>query len=364
MKNSKLYKPLLSGLLTAIFLTGFTGEEKYVELDGYLNGRSSAAFANNNRNIRTVLAKGTRGSILGFKKLPSGNFGLKIKVLNGPKTGETLWVYHKVKDSDLTLYKAAPQEGHFPMSTNAIDQAQTAVTIRNTQARVDQSPGPSPAQTAVALINRSAQKLNTTMSDVCRSCDTVAAAKERPLLRAPRGTMANACSDLMDPQGELGPQGQALYSVMAEPDYARHFTADNALGGFCPKFNELNDREKLTAWTWFWTSLAMEESSCNATQIHATTFQDRKGVTRVLNPREGFGYWALERDRNIRSWRGEACSRIGTPEGQARCAIDIMKKTQLAKGISAVSKTASYWGPIRRGSAQLIPHMKRLSLCF
>lgn len=212
------------------------------------------------------------------------------------------------------------------------------------------------------LINESNQRLQPAES--CRDCTTQISSRSESLLRPGSRSMAKACSQLMDAQGDLGPSGQSLFSIMAEPPYREMYTRPDALGSFCPNFNQLTDKEKLLAWTWFWTALAKEESSCNPTQKHGTTYRDKQGQIRVLNPREGYGLWALERDRNVRRWRGQACSNIGTVEGQARCSIDIMMKTQLNKGRTAGVNSMSYWGPVRRGHSQIMPHMRRLSLCF
>lgn len=360
----------MSGLLSAFLLTGFSGREKYVELESLVNGRSSADFSGRSQNVRNVLSKGTRGEILESKKLASGNFGLRIKVLNGPNTNQVYWVYHKVNDSDLALYETTNWNHSSPRKTASVAEATGVETLRDTQAKADVKRDTIPAasqeeaQDAIDLIAHSTEKLKQTAQGSCRDCETTAAARELPLLRAPKKAMSKACTDFMNNEGELGQQGQAVLSIMAEPDYARHFTASNSLGAFCPKFNTLTQSQKLTAWTWFWTSLAMEESSCIATKEHATTYTDRQGNIRVLNPREGYGFWALERDRNVRHWRGEACRDIGTPDKQARCAIDIMMKTQLSRGRTAGINSSSYWGPVRRGQTQIIPHMRRLTLCF
>lgn len=342
-----------------MLLAGFTGKEKYVELEGYLNGRSSASFTAGSNNVVETLQAGTRGEILEYKKLPSGNYGLRIKVLNGNNANNVLWVYHKVSDSDLALYEQVPQGWGQGRSVASVEKARGVQTTRETQARSDSS------RQAVDLINQSNKNLRTAGEPACVNCSIAPVAGQRSLLRPPttRG-MSKACSNLMNSDGALGPQGQSVFSIMAESKYVNYFTAPYALGNFCPKFNTLSKSQKLHAWTWFWTALAKEESSCNVTQRHGTTYRDKAGNLRILNPREGYGLWALERDRNVRSWRGAACSDISTAAGQARCSIDIMMKTQLSKGRTAGVNSMSYWGPVRRGNSQLMPHMRRLSLCF
>ena len=358
------------GLLLAALLVGFSGKEKFVELDGYLNGRSSASFTARDRNILKVLNKGTRGEILEYKKLPSGNYGLKIKAINGTSAGGTFWVYHNVKNSDLALFESVPSSWGVANSraVSSVERAKGVETKRETQARTEQPAGnlssASPAR-AIELIGKSNAQVQRAGESTCNNCTTAPpTAGQRAIVRSSGKQMPRACSALMDNSGQLGPHGQSIYSIMAESQYQRHFTANNSLGQFCPKFNQLNNQDKLIAWTWFWTALASEESGCNPTITHATHYRDRSGRVKVLNPVEGYGLWAMEKDRNVRRWRGAACSDIGTVAKQARCSIDIMASTQLTKGRTAGINNMSYWGPVRRGNSQIIPHMRRLSLCF
>jgi hypothetical protein len=107
MKN-KLPTILLTLSLTA--LLGFdVGQE--VELDKYLNARTDPNFLKYNKNIKTTLAKGTTGEVLEVKKFNSGNAGIKMKVTNGPKSGQSYWVYYNTKTPAIKLTdKKAPKE--------------------------------------------------------------------------------------------------------------------------------------------------------------------------------------------------------------------------------------------------------------
>lgn len=372
----KIPKLLFTSLLSTFLLVGFSGKEKYLELDGYLNGRSSSDFSKGARNVINVLDKGTRGEITEVKKLPSGNYGFRLKVINGSLQGKSFWVYHNVKNSDLKMFEQIPDNWANAASyeTKNVEQARAVETVRSTPARPEKDVAPPPARTkmieqntddVMTLIAASNKKVQKVGEPVCTTClENTHTAKESTLKPAKTRRMSEACSLFVNNNGELGPHGQSVMSIMASPKYVQHFTADNSLGGFCPKFNTLSDSQRLMAWTWFWTALAMEEASCDPTQIHGTTYKDRQGQIKILNPREGYGLWALERDRNVRAWRGEACKNISTVEGQARCTIDIMVDRQLARGRTAKMSSGSYWGPIHRGDTQLLPHMRRMSQCF
>jgi hypothetical protein len=92
MKNTKFITSLTILLLLLAFKAG-----DQIELLNYLNARSDSKFSKFDKNIEAVLDKGTKGEILEARKMPSGNFGLKIKIANGPKAGEAYWVYHNLK---------------------------------------------------------------------------------------------------------------------------------------------------------------------------------------------------------------------------------------------------------------------------
>jgi hypothetical protein len=169
----------------------------------------------------------------------------------------------------------------------------------------------------------------------------------------------------MDQNGNVGVWGESFLKILAEQPYSQSFAADNALGKFCPKFNSLSPERRLQAQLWFWTALAQEESGCDPNIIHQTHYASKDGSTRRLNPRLGWGLWALEYDANVRARsRGPACRDIKSVEGQARCSIDIMQKKHYNEGRTASVSRGSYWGPIHRGNSQILPHMKRFEECF
>ncbi|MFM6929135.1 MAG: hypothetical protein ACKOX6_11765 [Bdellovibrio sp.] len=394
MKISKLYKPLMSGLLCTLLLSGFTGKEKYIELEGLANGRSSANFKRSG-NVLTTLPRGTHGEIMKATKLRSGNYGIKIKILNGPNAGRTMWVYHRMNgNSTLALYKKIPSNWDSSSQTEAKSEtrpeprseekqnrtndptrAVATLTIRETRTAIDnqdttatETPAARESSTqneeiselsALSAIDDTNKRLRNEKADneECADC-AITASGRRSLLRPGHRAMAPACNALMNSQGQIGPSGQIVYDVLNSPNNRSAYTKRNALGSFCPNFNQLSDSDKLIAWTWFWTALAREESACDPYIVHAT----RSGG-RIINPRVGYGLWAMEQSSNIRRGRGPECSDISTIKGQARCAIEIMKDTQLDNGETA-HDGGSYWGPIRRAHRQIIPHMKRLTLCF
>ncbi|QLY24553.1 hypothetical protein HW988_13975 [Bdellovibrio sp. KM01] len=383
MEITKLYKRILAGTLCISLLSGFTGKEEYVELKGMLNGRSSGSFTRGDNNIVTTLTRGTRGEILETKKLRSGSFGIKIKVLNGRSQGEEMWVYHKEGASDLSLFAEMPSNWNQARTASSVSSAKAARVETDKPAIADpESSKKKSARTVEALeavnkANKAVKKSN------CTSCSVAAAA---PTTEGQRSTIApertryssrgkalakrtipNACMKIMNTQGRPGALGQKMISLMSRPGYKEDFTSSNALGTLCPRFNSLSDQNKLLAWTWFWTALAREENvTCNASTEHGETYVDRSGRTRILNPDIGIGLWTMEKSAAVRreNGRGPECRSVSTAEGQARCAISIMRKDLV--GSSNATSPGSYWGPLRgkRVQRQMMPHMERFRLCF
>lgn len=99
MKN-KLPTILLALSLTTL-MSFDIGQE--VELDSFLNARTHPNFLKYTKNIKTTLAKGTTGEVQEVKKFSSGNAGIKMKVTNGPKIGQSYWVYYNSKTPSIKL---------------------------------------------------------------------------------------------------------------------------------------------------------------------------------------------------------------------------------------------------------------------
>ncbi len=392
METLKRYILLIFSFVSLFLLAGFTGKEKYIELQGYLNARDSSSFHADDGNVVSILNTGTRGEILESKKMNSGNYGLRIKVMTGAKAGETVWVYYDVKSPALELYETKPttwdQNQKEVAKTTQPEKAKSTKVTHETKALPDRSNetaaaplagslsrpakataarGGADGLTAAKLIERSNKEITKASQQPCAYCSnatTTGAATPKSTLPLKHAGLAGQCSQLVSPDGRLGSLGKSIYSTMAEAKYSKYFTANGSLGSFCPNFNHLQPAQRLQAWTWFWTSLANEESGCTVNKIHPTTIRDRRGRLITINPRAGYGLWAMEKDRNIRRGRGAACDDISSGAGQARCAIDIMVDTQLSEGKPASVTHGSYWGPIHRGRAQIIPHMKKLALCY
>ncbi len=355
-------------------LSGFTGQEEYVELKGMLNGRSSGSFSRSDSNILTTLTRGTRGEILETKRLRSGSFGIKIRVLNGRSQGEEMWVYHREGASDLTLYSDMPDKWNDSNKTTKVSSAKSARTETEKTAVVD----PDSAKRKTIRAHQAIESINKANKEVkssnCTNCSVAAAAPttegHRSLIRPERRryskkgkalslrTISPGCQRIMSTQGKPGPLGNYLIKLMSRPGYKQIYTASDSMGPMCPRFNSLSDSDKLLAQTWLWTALGREESTnCDPTTEHSETYVDRNGNVRELNPDIGIGIWTMEKSAAVRRENGRnmvECREVRTAEGQARCAVSIRANGN------------KYWGPLRgkRVQRQMMPHMERFRPCF
>lgn len=96
-------------VLLSFTFVGFTGKEKYIELNGAMNGRGSARFTQSSHNILFTIGENTKAEILSYKKFHSGNYGLRVRVASGPHKNKVIWVYHNVDRPTMALYESCPR---------------------------------------------------------------------------------------------------------------------------------------------------------------------------------------------------------------------------------------------------------------
>jgi hypothetical protein len=103
-----------------------------VELDAYLNARTSPVFYKYTKNVKTTLSPGTKGKVVEVTKtFPTGNQGIKIQISSGPKAGQNYWVYFDKKNPALKLTDENRDEVKKP------DQAKKAEVVREVAAQRD-----------------------------------------------------------------------------------------------------------------------------------------------------------------------------------------------------------------------------------
>lgn len=137
---------------TLLLLTSFNNGD-FIELERFVNARSKANFQHYSKNVSAILSKGTTGKILENQKMPSGNYGLKLEIQDGPYKGKTFWVYYNLKDPAMKLVNQKSQ------AVNVPELADEAVTTR--AIKVIPDPEKSEVDHLISTVtNTSARSLN------------------------------------------------------------------------------------------------------------------------------------------------------------------------------------------------------------
>ncbi|MDD4972979.1 MAG: hypothetical protein PHY93_01440 [Bacteriovorax sp.] len=145
--------PLALTLASALAFN--VGEQ--VELEAFLNARSDARFTKASNNIAATLSKGTRGEVMETKKMPSGNFGIKMKVEGGAHRGESFWVYYNLKTPLIKLLDAKNKE--LNKDQNKVDENDAVETAKKVELTADQKAYRAPEEKAVIDAATTALKL-------------------------------------------------------------------------------------------------------------------------------------------------------------------------------------------------------------
>ncbi len=116
-----------------LLLTGFV-KNQVVELEQHLKARAFANFLPSTDNVITTLPKGTKGSLVDYKKFNSGNYGLKIRVMGGEFDGQEVWVYYRTESPGIKLF----EKDNLNDPTEKVEKARSVQSQRNLQAYKEQ----------------------------------------------------------------------------------------------------------------------------------------------------------------------------------------------------------------------------------
>ena len=381
MQKTKSFR-WISTILFLSTLAFQTGE--LVELNRMLNARKTLQFAGSS-NIAFTVQAGTVGSVLDYKKLPSGNYGLQIR-LEGSKWSHlseekrTVWVYDWKNQSD--DIRACKNEACTQIA-KSLDVATHAQVLRQQQGLQER---PLPTSGRWSERNDSADtaaSVNTCSGWNCQSAPAPAQQVERiqeqltpasinqiteqltGRLTFSGGTPTIArCNNIMSNDGTIGEYGQLLLNAMKRSKYgvgenniflkanAGQVTGRNILP-LCPKFNQLDTDSKWKVRLRMWAALGDEESDCNPNVPHGQ-FATVNGRRVRLNPKAGWGMFAAELHAADRNWRGSDCQgNIKDVRVQITCAVDTVARVN-----------GQYFGPLNRYKTQILPKMKRIKECF
>lgn len=116
-------------ILTSLLLVSLkVGDD--IELDQFLAARTHPNFLSYTRNIKTTLAKGTKGKVAEVKNFSSGNAGIKMLIASGPFKGQSYWVYYNRKAPALRLIKTNGEEAISSAPLVNLRSAQTKEKIQ------------------------------------------------------------------------------------------------------------------------------------------------------------------------------------------------------------------------------------------
>lgn len=320
----------------------------------------------------TELPVGTQVRVLEFSKISQGFYATKVEVTQADSAlkGQTLWVPYKTTDPQLTFEN--PQVFNNPAPVTPVPAPSRAPVTKIKPAVSRQL---TPAKTPPADLARIDSQISLASPSINTACIACSQSDQNYEPFRPRTSqngiraMAKSCEALIDQSGRMGAHGELLAEEISKSPFRDSFlqlnSSHNPLGSLCPKFASLDQQNKTRAWVLFFAALAQEEAGCQSNIIHRTRTKSGK----ILNPTQGYGYWALEYFQSKRQWRGQACrGDIKSINNQVACTVSIMHDMQLSRGLTldAHSNHRKYWGPTHshRIQRQITPHMRRMTSCF
>lgn len=172
-----IFKKVSIGLLSLSILGVSSGDN--IELQTHFNARYSANFTKNSKNVKTVLPPKTKAKVTEVKTMPSGNLGLRVKVLEGPEAGETVWVYYKKSQPLMKLYSSenATEAEVDGSDTTVIKSAQTTKSIDGLKepeldAKIKMTDDEAGADVVASVEAGNKAVTNLTTNNRCKDCDT------------------------------------------------------------------------------------------------------------------------------------------------------------------------------------------------
>lgn len=353
LRSSIYFKSFKHALFafSLIFLTAFSAGDQ-IQLELAYNARSTFNFLGS-KNIAFNLPVGTRAKVLEIRTLSSGNSGVMVE-LGSKYKNRKVWLYDwKDKSNDLKLCKDLKcSEEATTTSAIAVETLQDQDSYRNPELADQVLIKPIAASSIEATDAQSCNNCSESSNLIGPSFQAIERVYEIissydtsdqisiEASRHPKGQLSMACNGIMSPEGQIGPHGEYLVETMLKPEFKDSYYSGSPLGSLCPKFSKLSTDQKTKVWTWFWASLAQEESGCKQSLGHGLN----------VNPALGYGYWTVELGQSRRSSRPKECrgteSFIKQPQNQAACSVAMMSGLSLKTG-KTVQESNSYWGPLR-----------------
>lgn len=146
---------LLSSLSLGLNALAVFNSGDLIELSQSLNARTSLNFYKNADNVKKVLSAGTFGLVEESTQLPSGNYGVKIRL----DSGDAYWVYYNVKNPGIALSTKTNKP------TLDLKNAYSATVLEPTEALIDQS-----TKEAVSTVIRSKSEIDEALKQKIAEC--------------------------------------------------------------------------------------------------------------------------------------------------------------------------------------------------
>lgn len=108
MRQLQITFKTIGFLILGASFVGFTGSEKFITLNQYMNARASSSFTQDRSNVKFVISPGTNAEIIGHRKFFSGNYGLRVRLTSGSRAGEVVWVYYNMESPTMNLSHRNP----------------------------------------------------------------------------------------------------------------------------------------------------------------------------------------------------------------------------------------------------------------
>jgi hypothetical protein len=154
----------------AWFLVAFSVGD-YAELNMLMNGRSSANFLQETKNIRFTVPKGSVGKITDVKVFNSGNMGVEVELLSG-KPGEKVWIYFSPGKKNLSFYNENPLDTKSAKEVKPISAKYTRVNSPSPAVKRVEKPEATVAAEGAAIKKgvEAVAQLNRSEKEGCVAC--------------------------------------------------------------------------------------------------------------------------------------------------------------------------------------------------
>lgn len=167
--------------------------------------------------------------------------------------------------------------------------------------------------------------------------------------------IANACTNFLDKDGELGPWGNKAIKAFNKVDW-ECFKSGMDTSGVCPKYKTFNERKKEYFWVWTLASMAHVESSCKVNAINPKAANET-----------GYGLMQMENAKYRKTRDKRYCPHYKINEQdvtfQMECTASIFSDMYCKRGLSLTS-SQGYWAGLLSPKRKIAQQIKKFPGCY